>query len=90
MIQVQSGEESHPEVDSSPAGSHQSGDRKWLFCRNMAEEQQQEIPQKEADGEKYFTAISQNQILFSSFCTCRWCFELYGAQEPRDEQLALC
>lgn len=56
----------------------------------MAEEQQQEIPQKEADGEKCFTAIIQNQILFTSFCTCRWYFELYGAQELRDEQLALC
>jgi len=46
----------------------------------MAEEQQQEIPQKEADGEKYFTAISQNQLLFTSFCSCSWYFELYGAK----------
>jgi len=72
------------------SSSNQSGDRKWLFCRNMAEEQQQEIPQKEADGEKYFTAISQNQILFTSFCSCRWYFELYGAKAWTASDLLTC
>lgn len=54
----------------------------------MAEEQQQEIPQKEADGEKYSTAISQNQILFMSLVF--WAVWSTGAKEWAASALLTC